>query len=554
MRDTWERTDHEGRSALQAPLEKHVARFPRDPSTRVAKAMLALIALEKGDLARANELAAPLARGAAGATNDAATVVVGAVLRQRGRAADALRTLQPLFRKVIDPVARSVLNRELVLAAVELKRNEDAAIYLQAYVRQSKREDRGVVLAEAAKLVSQVPAPSLLALLGREQQNDEPEPGLLSLLAEHLAKWVVETEDVGLAKRLLDIAGPLLGDRADGVARIAARGAAVRLERNTVGLLLPLRSEELRRRGVEAAAGLALALELPGGRTRLVTRDDQGEAATIDDALALLNADGAAVVIAGFDTKEADVASAYAERTGLPVILLRPPARAIKADGPVFILGEAPGDPRAILARALAERGHAKVAVLVGDRDGADKTVAEPNVVGVQQCGASLDFVKTAGAAALIVDGGQRCAADTLEALPGNLALAFGLDSGRTEERGLFAAAGLYPSSFAPRDDGMLAQWYEQGRGNPTWWTGLGHDAGLIAKQAVLALPNDGDGPEDTSSAARRKEAATAAVARAKGKLWTTAATGFAGGRTIERAISVVDRGGARPARPKPKR
>jgi hypothetical protein len=556
MRDTWERTDHDGRMALEAPLRNHAAKHPRDPSARVASVMLALIALEKDDLARASTLARPLAEGPVGSTHDAANVVLGAVDRRSGRSTQALRRLEPLFQKVIDPVAKSVLNRELVLAAVETSRFDHAASYLQAYVRQSKPEDRPTAAAEAAVLVKKIPPGQLLALLGREQATKEPDAALLAVLTEHLAQVVVEREDVSLAKRLLDIAGPLLGDRADPVARIAARGAAVRLERNTVGLVLPLRSPELRRRGVEVAAGVALALELPGGRARLVTRDDQSDAASVDDALALLNADGAAVIVAGFDTKEADVASAYAERTGVPVILLRPPSKPPKADGPVFVLGEPPAVARGLLARALAERGHERVAVMVGDRDAADQTVAEPNVVGVQQCGASLDFVETAGASALVVDGGPSCATEAAAGSPKNVTTAFGLDAGSAERRGLFAAAGQFPFSGANTDDPLLTTWFKQGRGDPTWWTALGHDAGLLAKQAVLALPAESESGEDAKASQRRKTAVIRGIADATARLWTTDAAGFGGTRVAPRRITVLDRGAgqARPARTKPKR
>ncbi|NUO52127.1 MAG: ABC transporter substrate-binding protein [Polyangiaceae bacterium] len=556
MRSTWERADHDGRMALEEPLTGHVSKYPADPSARVARSMLALIALEKGDTERALSLATPLAAGREGTTRDAALVVLGALDRRKGHSAEALARLAPLFQKVIDPVAKSFLNRELVLAAIDTARFEQAARYLQAYVRQSGAEDRQKAGTEAATLLEKIPPKPLLSLLSREQGGSEPDPVLLQILTQHLARVAVEKEDVALAKTLLEVAGPLLGDGADDVARIAARGAAVRLERNTVGLVLPLRSEELRRRGVEVAAGLALALELPGGRARLVTRDDQGDVASVDDALALLNADGAAVIVAGFDSKEADMASAYGERTGVPVLLLRPPSRPPKDDGPVFVMGESPAEARSLLARALAERGHSKVAVIASDRDGNDKTVAEPNVVGVQQCGASLDFVKTAGADALVVDGGPRCAAEAGASATGNLALAFGLDGGAVERRGFYASAGQFPFSGASTQDPLLAAWFKGGRGDPTWWNALGHDAGMLAKQAVLSLPADTDDTDDAKASQRRKNAAIKAVAEARAQMWTTEAQGFGGKRTIARTIKVLDRGApsARPGRTKPTR
>ncbi len=551
---TWERGAPAQRAALELPLTDHISRFSADPSARTARAMLSLIALEKGDVERASALARPLVAGPRGSTHDVASIVMGSVERRRGAAKDAAARLTPMFQRVIDPVARLTLNRELVMVATMLSRWDDATKYLQAYVRQAPAEQRAAVGEDAAQLARALPPAALLRLLEREQGLEEPNLQLSALLAGQVADSALEREDVALARSVLELAGPLLGDRADAVARIAARGAAVRLDRNTVGMILPLRNEELRRRAIEAATGLGHALGLPGGKIRLVTRDDQGDLTSVDDALALLNADGAAVIVAGFDTKEADVATAYAERTGLPVLLLRPPTRPPKRDGPVFVLGESPHEPRALLAKALGARGHTKVAALLGDRDGSEKIVAEPNVVGVQACGASLDFLKTAGADALVLDGGATCAADAAGALPGGLAVAFGLDAGAVERAGLFASSGIFPDPGG-FDDPLLAAWRAQGRGSPSWWTGLGHDAGVLARAAVVALPEDVD-DQQAAAAAARKGAAIRALASAEGTLWTTAARGFGGQRVLARDITVEERGrsGGRPARPKPKR
>jgi hypothetical protein len=555
IRDAWDKADHDARAALETSLSRHVARYTEDPSARVARSMLAILALEKGDADRARMLARSIEEGPHGGTRDVASVVLGAIDRRSGRAAEALERLAPLFNKVIDPVARTLLNRELCHAAIETKKHDRAAIFLQAYLRQATAEELPFVEIEAAALISKLPPRVAFALLVREHAGGEPNPRLLSLLGKHLGDVVLRDEDVGLAKDLLDVAGQLLGNRADSVARIAARGASVRLERNTVGLVLPLRSEELSRRGVEVAAGLAAALGIPGGKARLVTRDDQRDLSSIDQAFALLNADGAAVIVAGFDVKEADAARAYSERTGVPVILLREPSRPVAADGPVFVLGEAPSAPRTALVRALIARGSTKVALYVGDRDGADATVAEAGVVGVQACGASLDFVKTSGATSLVIDGGPACAVEAVEAAPAQVTLAFGLDASSAQRPGLHASAGIFPLRGAATDDPDLVAFRASKGADPTWWNALGHDAGVLVKDAVLSLPQTAE-QEDAAASAQRMQAVAREIAAAAARLWTTDATGFAGKRTIARTISVADRG-SKPApgeRAKPKR
>lgn len=540
------RLEWEARGAdatLEPALATHASRFKGDPTARVARAMLALVLLEKGDIQKAEELALPIADGPEGATRDMATVALGSIARRRGDSKSALSTLSKLFNRIIDPPTRAILNRELLLAAVAERDFSAAEKYLRALLRQSSPELRQSVEVFAARLVTSLPPATLLSLLRTESQAERPDRWLLTVVAEQVAEIVKASQDPALARELLEIAAPLIRDQADAIARVAARGAEVRLERNTVGLAMPLRSDALRRRGIEVASGLALALDIPGSKTRLLIRDDQRDVNTTTETLALLSADGAAVIVAGFDTKESDLALAFAERARVPLLLLRPPSRPVSPNGTVFVLGDDPAEARAALVLALAERGRKRVAVLTEDREVADLPAAvASNVVAVQPCGAPLDFVRAAGANAVLIEGGEDCVGDALGALDGTFTVALGLGSPMIERGGPSAGSGLFPfarSTKSTTSDPLLARFRETEGEDPTWWVALGHDAGLLVKDAVSELPPD---DREGASADARRATVLDHLEHDKQVLWTTDQTGFDGARVLPRSVRVIDR------------
>lgn len=542
LRQTWEGSGWEGVLGMAPALDAHIQRFPSDPSTRTVRAMRALVALEQSDLPRARQLADELLLlPDEGSTRDAASVVSGSLEARAGRPQKALEQLSALYNRIIDAPTRAFLNRELARAAIGARRFDDAARYLSALVRQSGGPLRPFAEREGVQLLTKLPGRAALELLRQEVALKEPDRWLALALAEHVAADVAANQDAQLARELLEVAASLLGQDTDSIARVAAKGASIRLERNTVGMIIPLRTDDLRRRGIEAASGLALALGIPGGTTKLIVRDDQREVAKIEESLALLNADGAAVIIAGFDTREADIALGYAEKTGVPLVLFRPPSRAIPQDGPVFVLGESPASLRAELARALGTRGSKRVAVLAEERLSADLPAdAAALVVAQQPCGAALDFVKAANADSLVVDGGPDCAEGALGGAAVSLPLAFGLEaSSKRLTRGLVSTAGLFPMGKAPPGDALLSTYIKREGKDPSWWVALGHDAGMVVKDAVLGLPSEDDAAG--AAVAVRKRIVAEAIARAEGSLWTTDAKGFAGGRTMKRTIGVFD-------------
>ena len=510
-----------------------------------------LIEQERPDEARGvaeSVLAARRPGDAPGAADDAAAIVLAAASHRAGDATAAVAALEPLFNRVIDVRTRTLLNEELLVLAVELGRHDAAATYLRAWVTQAAGPLRARVEERASSIVGRVQAPSLLTLLADETSAPKRDRWLSTFLARHLARESLRVGDSETARALLRLVPQLIGRDADALLRVAARGAEIRLERNTVGLVMPLRTEALRARGLDVARGLSAALGLPGGETKLVIRDHRGDASSLDDTLSLLNADGAAVIVAGFDPEESDQAIRYAERTSVPVLLLVQPTRPLPDGASAFVIGEEAQEVRSSLVQAAVARGSRRVVLLTDDRRVHDfsPAVAE-RIVAEQPCDAAGDLLATVKADALVLDGEASCGRRLT--LPSKLIVARGLRAGAADA-GLAVAAGRFPWVTTPADgegrgeaprpsDGALSL-LEEGRDGATmsWWTALGHDAGQLVKGAILGLPPDGD--DRSVLVAVRKRIVADAIASAETDLWTTSVNGFAGGRTLGRPLRIV--------------
>lgn len=539
----------EERVALRPALEGFRRRHPRDPLARVAEAHLAWIALDEGDLARAEATAAPLAQKEPGTTRDLAQVVQGAALRRRGRAREAYAALRPLVGKLIDSYVRALLNEEAVTAASDAGLWRPAIDLAGVWLRESTDDERPAAAARIAALIRKAPPEELVRQLrGRQAAVPENLPAaeveLRRLLSERLAMVARERKDARLAQELLATSGPLLGAQGDAVAQLAAGATRARVGAPTVGLLLSVRTPETRRRSVEAAAGVAFGLGLLGqsdralSPVRLVSRDDgAAEDDRTAEALTSLSAEGAAVLIGGFDRGQATAAAAFARSAEMPVLLLHPPDPGI-AQGPfVFVLGEDPARVSAALVAALAARG-ARPAALVAAADALGAASKPAGVAVALSCDGPVEerTLRLAGVQALAITGGSSCAERALEAA-GNLGLrvALGLETGSAAPAGaLVATAGRFPFSTASTD-AALAPWLKAHSTPPGWWAALGRDAGVLARSGVEGLP--ARGTEDPAEVKARRRTAAEAVARAEATLWTTEAKGFGGTRALPRTL-----------------
>jgi hypothetical protein len=552
--DDWARSSRTERIAMKGRISAYKVKFSAEPPALTADALLAWVMLEEGDFLQA-ELQASVVqvRAAAGTTNDLGRTIQGAALRRRGQPVEALRVLSPLVSKLIDGWARALLNEEIVESALAAKQWQRALHLMAVWLREASPEERDLVKARLTQNLALMPAPELLLRLDRARGIEiallaEEEREMRKLVAQQLATFARQKRDVELAQHLLASSGPLLGDQGDAIARLATGVTKARVEARTVGLLLSLRTEETRRRGAEVTEGIVYGLGLPGpwgsgasaargNAARLVSRDDRGTADRIDDALAALSADGAAIVIAGVDGEEAAAAARFAEQNQIPVLLLRP---AGKGENPppgrfTFLLGDDPAAVEDALAAALAAKGATPVAIVAEDprRHGA----LPASVTAVRGCSEATSPWKPLGAGGIVL--GAACAREAIAAA-GSPKIVFGaaLELGGVvlPTGSLIAEAGIYPIDPAHLSPAAVP-WLKDHAGPPSWWAGLGHDAAVLAWAGVQALPERGT--EDPKEVAERRALAAQALGAAQADLWTTAARGFGGARVLPRSVVI---------------
>jgi len=553
--EAWARSSRTERMAMKARIVAYQRQFGNEPPGPMADALFAWVTMEEGYFGQAEELAALVqTRAVAGTTNDLARTIRGAALRRRGEPAAALRMLSPLVSKLIDGWARDLLNEEIVQSALAAKQWQRALQLMAVWLREASPEEHDEVDARIAQNLARAPASELRNLLDRAQGIEiallaEEEREMRKLVVQQLATFAREKRDVELAQHLLKTSGPLLGDQGDAIARLATGVTKARVEARTVGLLLSLRSNETRRRGVELTEGIAYGLGLPGawgegtpatGRrtsARLVSRDDRGAVDRIDEALAALSADGAAILIAGVDGEEADAAARFAEQNQIPVLLLRP---AGKGETPppgrfTFLLGDDPAAVEDALAAALVAQGATTVAIVAEDprRHGTPPS----GVTAIRGCSEATSPWKPLGVSGIVL--GASCAREAIAAA-GSPRIVFGaaLELGSTvlPTGSLQAQAGIYPMDAAHLSP-AAAPWLKDHATPPSWWAGLGHDAAALAWAGVQALPEKGT--EDPKEVAGRRALAAQALATAQADLWTTAARGFGGARVLPRSVVI---------------
>lgn len=538
------------RLELEGRIVAFEKQYANDPLIPVADVMLAWIALERGDIARARERGAraSAATHGRGTTADLATMIEGAALRRTGKPEAALDKLLPLRGKLIDAHARMFLNEELSTSAMGAKRYGQAIDLMLAWLHEAGVENRAEIRAKLDDLAGSVPMDQLLPILEkRRAKNPDPtneELAVQTILITRLAEWALATKDQPLATQLLEKSSSLLGSRADAIAALARGGGGeARVEAPTLGFVIPVRSNETRKRGAEVARGIAFGLGLPGSDARLASRDDLGRVEGIEDALEGLVSDGAAIIIAGVDREEATIAATFADRESVPVVLLHPPAPSAPSSPFVFVMGEDPERLRQTLLAALTPHvasakprpGAPQVKpgqiVWVGDKGSVDMGQAESF-----ECQRLPPSWRGIGG---VVAYGS-CVSDVLLSVSGtSVQTAVGLDlEGVSLPKGTFAAtAGVYPIDVRAISNPMLVEWMRHHADPPSIWAGLGRDAAVLAWSAVQVLPLQGT--KDPAEVKARHRKAGDMLAAADAPLWTTDARGFGGQRKLPRQLGV---------------
>ncbi len=390
-------------------------------------------------------------------------------------------------------------------------------------------------------------------------------------------------------------AGALLGELAT-----SRRGMNV-VEGRTLGLLLPTEQPALRDESADVLRGVMWSMGLPKGvrdasastrapadagspsvkapcgtledapvaqepdpdeNVRLVTRDDAGMIDRTEGALDELAGEGASVIVAGLDPVTSGRALAWGQAHGVAVIALVPPAEPVPASDFAFVLGEPRSRVIDALARAVPGLTAGGVAPII-DTSEVDRFPAQGGPLGpltlLPPVSCDIPAVRAGDprfplgswdhdrTRAWLVTGSPTCARDLLGELSGahvrgtvGLTLeAAGMPQHAASLRVVSAATGIVPSAAAGdvRDDELVR--FSGRLGLVGWWTALGRDAAILARQAIRALP-PGTASE-TRSVAQLRVRARDELARARARLWTSETSGWAPGHVVTRTVCTVE-------------
>jgi hypothetical protein len=547
LRRRWASATRDERIALEPEVADLRAQHADEPVARVADVYLAWIALEKGDYAAARRLAAAAGAEHPGNVRDLGQLVDGATLARSGDFEGALERLTPLLGKLLDPFARELLHEESVVAAVAAHRWRETIHLLDVWLRDAPEEDQPGVLKISQAMLEQVPTASLEQALvemrsdGNESGTMHSEP-LEKAIARRLAAIALQRSDSSLARRLLAQGSALasLGEVGNDVVELASHFDVPQINGRRIGLLLPQGSTDARSRAAEASLGAMWGLELVGdgpqrASDRLVVRHDGPSPADTERALAALDAEGAAVLVGGFTSDEAQRVAEFAEKEGVAALLLVPPTRMPEKARWALALGPAEGSSLGPLVDALGERGATTIA-LVG-ASAALVSAGAARVLPSVDCMPFAPLLKARRypladwrkqrADAVLLAGDERCAEDVMaEAREARLPLLLGLGAAAASAalpppagvspgrkppgRLLVSTLGCFPVDSRGRPSPELTAFTARHGGPPTYWTVLGREAAVLAARAVAELP--ADQTLENSEVKRRRGLARAAL------------------------------------------
>jgi hypothetical protein len=581
IRDEWTRSTDAGREVVRRDLESFAAVFPNDGLAPLARVYLALSWMSPPEQwERAEALLGTMAPPP-GTANDLYLVALAKDRRHRRDPDGAFDMLRPLVGKMVDGMARGMLEEEVSLDALEAHRDYEAIAYMDAWIRGANEEARDVIRAKIAKILTQLPQPALLGSL-RAMRAGGSSHGygeeIERLVTQRLADVAVEQGDPALARWLLDpeAGAPSIGGEAGielGELATSKRGLG-NVAGRTVGLLLPTDAPELRAEAADVARGMVWALGLPqsepnaGEAIRLVTRDDAGDADRTLGSLEELAGEGASILVTGLDGASADRAIEWAEKKKIALVVLSAPLTAKTGDF-TFVVGEPLASViKELLLAASPQKKKERVIAPVVSGDAAGLFVQSfafdpgaswraPVPCDVQAAKAGEPRFPVASWAAAFVTTWllattPECAADVIHEVGAHAnggVFALTLEAAGMSERAapgtrvVTAAAGVFPlltssPSSDPRSKEVLAMAARLG-GRPGWWVALGRDAGALARKALATLPLDTVTAEP--DIVRRRVAARDALATVRALLWTSDSEGFDASHVLPRALRVVD-------------
>jgi hypothetical protein len=551
LRAAWFAASTNERRTLEPDLRRFLVRFPSEESSDMVRVLLAFVCVSRGSLQEARVLIAQV-RVPVGAVHDFSRVAEAYALIRESKPDAAWSVLEPLAGKIIDSDERLLFSELRLRAAASARRFPNAVQAAEELLTEAPSEGRAAfegLVREQFQAAGKSDLVESLASIERalpiESQNAQAREWLRKLLRERLVAIAVREKDAALARSLLDTAPAALRASATGSELVGIAGGVHSrplISGRAIGVALSLGDAIVRRRSASLAAGLARGLRSPGapsepGAVQLITQDDGGNRAGIGEALRVLAAEGAAILVAGLDGASADIAARFAEENEIPVLLVEPPETLVGPFASSFVLGESTSREQALIDAELSRRGLSRIARVgrIGDACDAMPESAGGTRFSVQQW-------RRNRVSAVLVLGSAACASDVMRdvlGVPGFAPeLALGLEAAEfvyasDAPRARFAVgAGSFPSALRP-----------DSASNPAmpaldWYEALGHDAAALAKGALEGFP---DGRVDEEHAVHELHArARRALGQVRVPLWTSEALGFSEGQRLSRTLTIV--------------
>ena len=556
LRAAWFSGSTQERRRLEPDLRSFLARFPTDEQSDMVRVLLAFDCVSRGALLEARVLVAQV-REHVGSVRDFSQVVEAYALLRESKTDAAWAVLQPLAGKIIDSDERLVFSELRLRVATSARQFARAMKAAEELLAEAPVETQSTLEATIRELFRPAPKAELVSILASlehdvrdDSATSQAREWLRKMLRERLVAIAVREKDAALARSLLDSAPAALRASASGSALVGIAGGGQSLPSimgRSVGVALSLGDPELRRRSANLAAGLAHGLGLPDalsqpGAVRLISQDDAGTSAGTNEALRELSAEGAAILIAGFDGASADIAARFAEENAIPVLLVQEPETLAGPYQYAYVLGESSHTEQAAIDVELSRRGLQRIARVGRLGEGCDAPLL--NAGGARF---SVQQWRASRVSALLVLGSAGCASDVareLRSVSFAPELALGLEAAEfvyasDAPRARFAVgAGRFPSAVRP-----------DAADNPAlpaldWYEALGHDAAQLAHAALEGFP---EGRVADSHAVHELHArAERALATAQASLWTSDSRGFSAGHVLPRMLTIVS-----PTRPR---
>jgi hypothetical protein len=386
---------------------------------------------------------------------------------------------------------------------------------------------------------------------GSHSTRAEARRWLITTARARLVRTALANRDPELARRLVESTPVRFGrdESRESLVALAATGlGSARVAGRSVGLVLDVSDDVARRRSAEVIEGVTRALGLPAAAldprsVHLVTHDATSEG-EVEGALRSLAGDGASVLVAGVTEKAASIASLFAERAQVPVMVVSRPPGGASGLRFTFIVGAAPSEEASAVYAALAA-AHATSVFRVGPGGAPCESTF---VAGATRF--PVDVWKRAAVDALVLAGDAECARDAAaEVAQRGLAPLFvlGLESADAAEliagKKLLVSAGRFPFGAAPMtkdEQAYVERWGEA----PSWFEALGHDAASLATCVLADFPLDR--VDDKGAVVGLHWRARGKLLNTEAALWTTSARGFAGANVLARRIATVPPGDGR--------